>query len=254
MNELVIIGNGKMAEALCKGLGNHFKLLVLGRDDKKLKLFKKNLDFVDVMNIDDVQTLDAKIVILCVKPYALESVSAMISGTPKLLISILAGVTIEKIKKMINAKSYIRAMPNLAAKYHKSMTTLSGSANGKEFSMKLFAYIGKTLWVNTQKELDIATAIAGSGPAYLAIVAEAMVDGGVKSGLTRSDALELVRGLFDGFDDTLNEFDPAQIKNNVMSPAGTTASGVYHLEEKGVRSAFIGCVESAYNRAVELGK
>lgn len=254
MNELIIIGNGKMAEALCRGLGNNFKLTVLGRDEKKLKQFKKNLEFVETALIDDAENIDGKIVILCVKPYALESVSTMLEGSPKILISILAGITIEKIKKLIPAKSYIRAMPNLAARYHKSMTTLTGSPNGKEFATKLFNSIGQTLWVNTQKELDIATAVAGSGPAYLALVADAMIDGGVKAGLARVDSIKLVRGLFDGFDETLNEYEPNEIKNSVMSPGGTTAAAIASLEDRAVRSAFINCIESAYKRAVELGK
>lgn len=254
MNELLLVGNGKMAEALCKGLTGHFKITVLGRDEKKLKQFKKNNDSVETVLIDDYESIDGKVVILCVKPYALESVSAMLSGNPKILISILAGVTIEKIKKFIPAKSYIRAMPNLAAKYHKSMTTMTGSPNGKEFATKLFNSIGQTLWVNSQNELDIATAVAGSGPAYLALVADAMIDGAVKAGIARGDALKLVRGLFDGFGETLYEFEPSELKNGVMSPGGTTAAAIATLEERAVRSAFIACIESAYKRASELGK
>ena len=103
----------------------------------------------------------------------------------------------------------------------------------------MFERIGSTLWVGTQKELDIATAIAGSGPAYLALVADALIDGGVALGLTRDDAKKLTVGLFDGFANNLTESEPSQIKASVMSPGGTTAAAICHLEEKSTRSAFI---------------
>lgn len=254
MDEFVIIGNGKMAEALCKGLGSSYKLTVLGRNKDKLKQFKKDMDFVDTKIIDEYNNIEGKIVILCVKPHSLENVSALFSGNAKILISILAGVTIEKISNLILAQSYIRVMPNVAAKHNKSMTTITGDIRQKEFALNLFDSIGQTLWVNTQKELDIATAVAGSGPAYLALVADAMIDGGVKAGLARADASKLVCGLFDGFSDILQNNEPSDIKNSVMSPGGTTAAAIAHLEEKAVRSAFIGCIESAYAKAVQLGK
>ena len=254
MSVITIIGNGKMAEAICKGLGNSFEVEVLGRNLHKLESFKQNLEVVKIDLISNNKNITNKIIVLCVKPYALADAIKDFEGEADIVISILAGTSLEKIKNLIKAKSYIRAMPNVGASFQKSMTTLTGDATARKFATDLFERIGSTLWVGTQKELDIATAIAGSGPAYLALVADALIDGGVALGLTREDAKKLTVGLFDGFANNLTESEPSQIKASVMSPGGTTAAAICHLEEKSTRSAFIGCVKSAYQKAVELSK
>lgn len=195
-----------------------------------------------------------KNVILCVKPYALSDVSSKLKGNANNLFSILAGTTIQTIKESIKSSNYIRVMPNISASYGSSMTTLTGDIVSKGLALDVFRNIGKTLWLDSEKELDIATAIAGSGPAYLALVADAMADGGVKSGLKRADAKAIVLGLFEGFGDLLSHNEASSIKEQVMSPSGTTACGVSALEDANIRSAFIKAVEAGYNRALELAK
>ena len=254
MEDLIIIGNGNMASALCAGLGSKYRLHIFGRNTQKLYDFKRNLDFVEINTLVEPLDISGKKVILCVKPNSLEDISTKLVGEADMLVSILAGSDIAKIAEKIKAKHIVRAMPNVGAKFQKSMTTLTGDATVKDFACELFASIGSVLWVDTQKELDIATAVAGSGPAYLALVADAMIDGAVKLGLSRTNATKLTAGLFDGFAPLLAEFEPSQIKSNVMSPGGTTAAGIAFLEEKATRSSFIGCVESAYKKAVELAK
>jgi pyrroline-5-carboxylate reductase len=106
--------------------------------------------------------------------------------------------------------------------------------------------IGDTMWLASEKELDIATAVAGSGPAYLALVAEAMMDGGVAGGLKRADSVALVNSLFRGFAPLISAQHPALIKDSVMSPAGTTAAGYKELEIGGVRASFIKAIASAF--------
>lgn len=254
MDKITIIGNGKMAESICKGLAGSCDVEVFGRDLQKLENFKQNLGFVQIGLLEQNQNIDGKIVVVCIKPYALESVAKSLHGEAKIVISILAGTTIEKVKNLIKAKDYVRAMPNLGASYQKSMTTLTGDIEAKDFAKTFFEKIGSTIWVSSQKELDIATALAGSGPAYLALVADSLIDGAVSLGLTRDDAKKLTNGLFEGFAPILQETEASQIKASVMSPGGTTAAAICYLEEKGVRGAFIGCVKSAYQKAVELGK
>ena len=247
--DIVIIGNGKMAEAIIAGLYKDYNLTVIGRDIKKLKILKEKFNIkIDLL---DRFNLNKKDIILAIKPYALEEISKQLNGKANILISILAGTTLEQLKK-INSKNYIRVMPNLSATYKKSMTTLTGDIDCKDDVMNIFNNIGSTLWLNTEKELDIATGIAGSGPAFLAIVAEALADGGVNCGLKRIDSQKLVNGLFNGFPDLINNNHPAILKDNVMSPAGTTSAGVKALERNGVRNAFIEAIEEAYQRA--LGK
>ena len=243
--EISIVGTGKMAFALIDGLKDNFDIEVVGRDEEKLENLK--IAGFKTTKLQDFNSSN-KIVILAVKPYAIEDVSRFFKNEADILISVLAGTDLERLKKYIKARSYIRSMPNLSAIYKKSMTTLTGDEKAKIESIKIFENIGEVLWVDSEKELDIATAIAGSGPAFLAIVAEAMMDGGVKCGLSRQNSKKLVEGLFDGFSPLLKNRHPALLKDEVMSPAGTTAEGIAALEEKGIRDAFIKAVEKAFEK------
>ena len=143
-------------------------------------------------------------------------------------------------------------MPNLAASVGKSMTTLTGDISYKEEAQTLLGAIGTTLWLDSEKEIDIATALAGSGPAYLALIAEALADGAVKQGLKREHAMSTMRGLFEGFGTLIQEVHPATLKDGVMSPGGTTAAGYAAMEDGNVRAACMNAVEKAYKRAKEL--
>jgi len=131
------------------------------------------------------------------------------------------------------------------------MTTVTGDENYKDMAMQICQALGEVLWVNSEKELDIATAVAGSGPAFLALVAEALSDGAVKEGLKREDANFLVRGLFEGFVPLLKDNHPALLKDAVMSPGGTTAAGYSALEEGKVRDSFIKAITKAYERTLK---
>lgn len=252
--KLTLIGNGFMAQALARGLINNFEIEIIGRDINKLKKIKEQIPNIEIKQISDAEDITGKNIIFCVKPYALQSVSARLSGEANILFSILAGTTLESLKNQIKAKYYVRTMPNVAASVSKSTTTITGDKEAKNLAIELFNYIGKSVWVNTEAQLDIATAVAGSGPAFLSIVAESLSDGAVKAGLERSISNELVQGLFEGFAQLLDNEHPALIKDSVMSPGGTTAAGVAKLEEGAVRDSMIKAIEAAHNRACEIGK
>ena len=252
--KLTMIGNGNMAVALIAGLYKKYDLEIVGRNSDKLHSIAKKYKNVTVKEIGDSFDIDGKNIILCVKPYSLDDVSKKLKGKAKNLFSILAGTTVESLKNAISSAHYVRVMPNVSAVYGSSMTTLTGDLDARDLSKEIFSAIGDVLWLDTQKELDIATAIAGSGPAYLALIADALADGGVKAGLKRDDAKAITAGLFAGFGDLIKNTEASKIKEQVMSPGGTTACGVASLEDANVRSAFIKAVESAFNRAVELGK
>ena len=244
--KLTIIGPGKMALALAKGLEKEHELTIVGRDGEKLLHFTKQLSKHAKTALLDKYDIDGQTVVLCVKPHALKETASALKGKADTLYSVLAGTKLETLKKAVKAENHVRAMPNLAAQFFASMTTLTGDTAKKEEAEALFASIGATLWVESEKELDIATAIAGSGPAYLALVAEALADGGVREGLGRADAMKLVEGLFAGFAPLVAHGHPAIVKDAVMSPGGTTAAGYAALEKKSVRSAFIEAVAKAY--------
>ena len=238
---VVIIGNGKMALAIAKGLNGECE--VVGRDEVKLQQFQKEAKIKKYYLIDNFDITD-KTIILATKPYSLESLN--LKGTAKEVISIMAGKKIDEIKKYIKAKNYTRAMPNVGAEYMASTTAVFGS----DEAINIFNKIGYTIKVNSEKELDIATAIAGSGPAFLALVAEAISDGGVLCGLNRELSYKLTKGLFKSF--SAIDKKPSDIKDSVMSPAGATASGYEALEEGNVRNSFIKAIKSAYEKSQKI--
>lgn len=249
MNTVTFVGNGKMALALAKGLCESHAIEVIGRSMASMENFENALGTpvkkTLLMNAD----ITNKTVILCVKPSNLKEVAPyLIKGIALNLYSVLAGIPLESLK-IIRAHNYCRAMPNLAAEAGASMTSLVGDSAVASSAKNLFEAIGTTLWLSSEKELDIATALAGSGPAYLALIAEALCDGAVREGLKRDDAMVLMRGLFEGFGKLIQNTHPALLKDAVMSPGGTTAAGYGALEKGRVRESCMEAIREAHERA-----
>ena len=249
---LSFIGNGNMALAIAQGLKNDYEIEVIGRTPANLDKFEDALGVKIQKHALKNFDITNKTIIFGVKPQNLEEVSAQLQGKAEALYSILAGTKLENLKKFIKANAHVRAMPNMAASVQKSMTTLTGDKAVKEEAIAIFSAIGKAHWLGTEKEIDVATALAGSGPAYLALVAEALADGAVNQGLKRPDAMAVMRGLFEGFGELIQEQHPALLKDAVMSPAGTTSAGYAALEKSGVRDAFIQAIAKANERAKAL--
>jgi len=254
MRTITFIGNGTMGLSIAQGLKGKYHIEVVGRNMKNLDAFEKALGTkIEKFLLKDFD-MTHKTILLCVKPGNIQEVGKQLNGKADLLISVLAGVTVKDLKKYFKPKFVVRSMPNLAASIGKSMTTLTGDTKGKDEAMVILNAVGDTLWFESEKEIDIATALAGSGPAYLALIAESLVDGAVKQGLRREDAMKTMRGLFTGFGILIQDVHPALLKDNVMSPGGTTAAGYSALEAGNVRASCINAVGEAYNKANELGK
>jgi len=246
METITLIGNGNMAFSIAKGLKNNYKIEIVGRDLEKLNNFEKKLNKnIDKYLLDNFDISNRNIV-LCVKPANLLEVGKKLQGKAKILFSVLAGTTIDQLKNNINTTYIVRAMPNLAASIQKSITSLVGDEKAKNQAIKLFDFIGETIWFNSEKELDIATALAGSGPAYLSLIHEAFCDGAVKQGMKREDAIKVANGLFNGFGELILSTHSALLKDGVMSPGGTTAAGYSALEKNGVRYGCISAIEEAF--------
>ena len=252
MQTITFIGNGNMALSIAKGLKNNYKIEVVGRSLEKLNKFEKALGLHVEKSLIDGFNVENKTIIFCVKPANVEEVATLLKGKARVIFSVLAGTTVEKLKQNLKPEAVVRCMPNLAAQVTKSMTTLTGDEEFKEEAQTLMGAIGKTLWLSSEKELDIATALAGSGPAYLALIAEALTDGAVKQGMKRDDAMATMRGLFDGFGTLIQDIHPALLKDAVMSPGGTTAAGYGALEDGNVRASCVDAINKAYARATEL--
>lgn len=249
---ITFIGNGNMALSIAKGLKEQYKIEVVGRSEEKLNKFEAELGVSIEKNLLNNYNMQDKTVMLCVKPANVEEIATQLQGSARVIFSVLAGTPVEKIRTHLNPQAVVRSMPNLAASVGRSMTTLTGDEAFKEEAKELLGAIGSTLWLSSEKELDIATGLAGSGPAYLCLVAEALADGAVKQGMKRADAMEAMRGLFGGFGELIQEIHPALLKDGVMSPGGTTAAGYGALEDGNVRAACIDAIAQAYKKAKEL--
>ncbi|RLA71557.1 MAG: pyrroline-5-carboxylate reductase [Epsilonproteobacteria bacterium] len=246
---ITFIGNGNMALSIAHGLKDHYRIEVVGRSPEKLKQFELALGVtVETVLMDDCD-LTGKTILFCVKPANVAEVGAKLKGKARVVYSVLAGTTVASLKEHLNTDAVVRTMPNLAASVNRSMTTLTGDEAFKEEAQEILGAIGETLWLESEKELDIATGLAGSGPAYLALIAEAFADGAVKQGLKREYAMRVMRGLFGGFGELIQDVHPALLKDAVMSPGGTTAAGYGALEEGNVRSACMNAVAKAYEKA-----
>ena len=252
MPKVTFIGNGNMALAIAQGLKGEYEIEVVGRNQANLDSFETSLGQPIVKHPLTNFDISDRTIIFAVKPQNLEEVSAQLLGEAYALYSVLAGTKLQSLQNRIKAKAYVRAMPNMAASVQKSMTTLTGNEELKESALEIFSAIGKAHWLGSEKEIDIATALAGSGPAYLALIAEALTDGAVNQGLKRVDAMAIMRGLFDGFGTLIQEQHPALLKDTVMSPGGTTSAGYSALEESGVRDACIQAISKANERAKAL--
>ena len=242
--KLLLIGAGNMGGAMLQGLHIY--------DITVVEMYKPRADelknmFPDIKVVNSIPKLDEYIVILAIKPQSLDSLH--VDGCAKGVISILAGVTLDKLKSKIESKSYVRAMPNMAALVRKSATSLCGDEELKDISIEVLNSIGKCFWLNSENELDIATGLAGSAPAWIALVAESLSDGAVNLGLKREVTYKYVAQLFEGVGEVLQNEHPAILKDKVTSPAGTTIAGTAKLEEGKVRDSFIKATEAAFSKA-----
>ncbi len=205
----------------------------------------------------------AEVVFLAVKPQVFAAVAeefaqVQISHSP-LVISILAGVPLSQLAAAFPKLSTIRAMPNTPATIGAGMTALAYGSHvndtEKELAQRLFRAVGEVVEV-PETLMDAVTGLSGSGPAYVALLVEALADGGVAAGLPRAIAYQLALQTVLGTSQLLKEtkIHPAELKDRVTSPGGTTIAGIAELERAGFRSSLIEAVKAATVRSQELGK
>jgi pyrroline-5-carboxylate reductase len=245
--KILLIGAGNMGGAMLSGLDHYDVTVVEAYAPRQEEL--RDL-YPNVTILDTVPSLEGFVVILAIKPQSLESLEC--SGEAEAVISILAGTPLAKVRTAVSAKAYIRAMPNLAALKRKSVTSVCGDENFKEEALTILSAIGKAIWLESEAQLDIATGIGGSAPAWIALVAEALSDGAVNMGLPRDKSYQYVAALMDGMGALLEDEHPAIIKDKVTSPGGTTIAGLAALERGGVRDSFIEAIEACYERTKAL--
>ena len=204
----------------------------------------------------------AEVLLLSVKPQVLEAVAAGLanreSTSKPLVLSILAGVPLARLEAAFPEHPIIRAMPNTPATVGAAMTAIAPSQTVEPHHLatakSIFAAVGQVVEV-PESLMDAVTGLSGSGPAFVAMMIEALADGGVAAGLPRAIASQLSLQTVFGTAQLLQHtrLHPAQLKDRVTSPGGTTIAGVAALEKQGFRSALIEAVQAAYRRSQELG-
>ncbi|MEO8458540.1 MAG: pyrroline-5-carboxylate reductase [Chloroflexota bacterium] len=218
-----------------------------------------------------VKTLDnpmeaaegAEIVVLAVKPQEFTAAAVELAEVlePKqTVMSIMAGLRIATLTEKLDHEAIIRAIPNTAAQIGESMSvwtaTPAVSKPAREQVRLLLGVLGKEIYVDAEKYVDMATAVSSSGPAYVFLVMEAMIDAAVHIGLRREMAAPMVIQTLLGSARYAQESGkhPAELRNQVTSPGGTTTEGLLVLEEAGLRAAFAEAIQAAYEKAQQLGE
>ena len=264
---LGIIGGGVMGEALLsrllsQGLYAPDEVLLGEPSPERRQVLSEQHSIQTTANNRDA-IASGKVILLAVKPQIFERVAKdfaeMPEGSRPLVISILAGVTLAKLEAAIPDCPVVRAMPNTPSTVGAGMTAIAlGSKAGSEHSelaFEIFSAVGEVVQV-AEGMMDAVTGLSGSGPGYVSIVIEALADGGVAAGLPRAIANKLAVQTVLGTAQLVQKtgIHPAELKDRVTSPGGTTIAGIACLEELGMRSCLIEAVRVASSRSRELGK
>ncbi|MGE3074014.1 MAG: pyrroline-5-carboxylate reductase [Dehalococcoidia bacterium] len=259
---VAIVGGGLMGEAL---LGAALEAGVLEASSvtviEKLEPRRAALESKHGVHVSGglEAVADADVVLLSVKPQEMKSVATSLKPGA-LLLSIMAGVTIASLRETFRHEAIVRVMPNTPAAIRSAMSawfaTPAVTPAQREFVQSLLSAIGSELYVDDEKKIDMVTAVSGSGPAYVFMFIEAMIDGAVAIGLPRLAAEELVLQTLVGSSLYArgSNHSAAELRAMVTSPAGTTAAGLLELEKGAFRASVIECVRAAHQRALELGK
>lgn len=204
----------------------------------------------------------ANLLVLSVKPQVLEKVLPDLVdqvAEDTLILSILAGVTIDRIARGIHTRRVVRAMPNTPAQIGQGITVWTATPdvqpNQLAQARAVLEALGEEEFVDSEDYLDMATALSGTGPAYVFMFMEAMIDAGVHLGFSRRIAEKLVYQTIRGSVEYAAQsgLHPAQLRNQVTSPGGTSAEAIYHLEKGSLRTVISRAIWAAYQRSVALG-
>jgi len=261
---IAFIGGGTMGEAMVRCL--------LGKDvtvptdmtisdvsQSRRELLSREYEVSTLTN--NRKTIEgADLIILAVKPQDLAQVMEEIKNPApqQLVLSIVAGASLSTLQHGLKHPCIIRAMPNMPAQIGEGMTVWTATAQvsqgQKEIAQSVLGALGEEIYVNNEKYLDMATALSGSGPAYVFLFIEALIDAGVHIGLPRDMAEKLAIQTIIGSTHAVQKTGkhPAELRNMVSSPGGTTVEALLQLEKGNFRSILLEAVSAAYNKAKRL--
>jgi pyrroline-5-carboxylate reductase len=263
--KISFIGGGTMGEAiikslLAKGVAKPDDITASDVSEARRDILKNKYRIKATADNNEAAK-GAEVIALAVKPQELGKVLDELKGlsSQQVVLSIVAGATIDSLREGLGHSCLVRAMPNMPAQIGEGMTVWTATPEvnqkQKEMAQSILAAMGKELYVSSEKYIDMATALSGSGPAYVFLIIEALVDAGVHIGLPRDMAEKLVVQTVLGSTRAVEATGkhPAELKNMVTSPGGTTTEGLLQLETGGLRSLLLQAVIAAYNKAKALG-
>ncbi len=265
-SKLGVIGAGVMAEAIISRLlqANIYspsEIIISEPQTTRRDYWQTQYQVTTTANNSQVFA-DSEVVLLAIKPQIFPLVSQELIDVKDhlnpLILSILAGLPLNKLELTFSDLPIVRVMPNTPAIVGEGMTAISPNQNVSseqlDLTKNIFQAIGEVVEVS-ESIMNAVTGLSGSGPAFVALMIESLADGGVKAGLPRAVAQKLAIQTVLGTAQLLKtqNLHPAQLKDQVTSPGGTTIAGVAQLEKQGFRSAVIEAVKAAYLRSQELG-
>jgi len=263
---IAFIGGGTMAEAMIQGLIQRgvvtgADVVASGPREKRLGLLRERYGVATLH--DNRQAAQAgEVVVLSVKPQVLPGVLAELKGViaaDRLVLSIVAGARIQTLRDGLLHPAIVRSMPNTPAQVGEGITVWTATPAVMPAQLEnarlILQALGKELYVEDEKFVDMATALSGTGPAYVFLFMEAMIDAGVHLGFPRYMAEELVYQTLLGSVIFARQsgLHPAQLRNMVTSPGGTSAEALYQLEKGSVRTVISKAIWAAYEKTKILG-
>ncbi len=264
--KIAFIGGGNMGEAMLsaildKGLSRPQAISVSDNAEARRQYLEQKYS-VAVMSSNQQAVDRADVVVLAIKPQNLVEVMAELKGhlePAQLLLSIIAGARIDTLCLGLNHNCVVRAMPNTPAQIGEGMSvwtaTLAVTELQKEWAGSILGAMGKEIYVGDEKYIDMATAVSGSGPAYIFLFMESLVNAAVHIGLPRGMAQELVLETMLGSGRFVQSSGKplVELRRMVTSPGGTTAEALLQLEKGGFSELVKQAVSAAYNKAKSLG-
>lgn len=260
------IGGGAMATAMVAGLTKQ-ELIDPGgitvSDPLPAQLEKLSERYHIKTTSNNTEAIrDCDIAILAIKPQTVKEVTAELQGripADALVLSIIAGVTIGGISQKLHHYRVVRVMPNTPARVGKGMSVWTATEEvtpvQREQTKSILAALGEEIYVDDEDYLDMATALSGTGPAYVFMFMEALIDAGVHMGFSRRIAEQLVYQTIEGSVAFARDSKrhPAELRNMVTSPGGTSAEAIYQLDKGGFRTVLSKAIWAAYKKSRYLG-
>jgi pyrroline-5-carboxylate reductase len=264
MQRIAIIGAGRIGEALLSGLvsSGWSDIVVTSRTQSRVDALRERYS-VEATTSNPDAIAGAAVIVLAVKPQDIDALLADIGGSLRpgqIVVSVAAAIPTSYIEARIaDGVPVVRAMPNAPSVVHEGMAGIAAGAHAGDEHLAVaddvLSHLGRVVRV-AETHIDAITAVSGSGPAYFALLAEAMIEAGILLGLSREISTTLVVQTMLGTAKQLRDegMHPVELRESVTSPGGTTIAAIRELEQAGVRAAFLNAIQAAMTRARELAQ